>query len=1256
LTLVSKEDDMQKHRFTQSVLALVALFALIFCQGTWVLAGTTGSITGTVTDKATNAPIAGIRVTASSPSQDATTTSDATGHFTFLSLAPDTYTISIEKAGYDQFSQSGITVQSDQSQRLTLSTNKTLRTIARTTSRSSGSLVKSGVTSDVYNITPAQQAAAAPLGGGNNLNSAYSAIQSAPGVLVPISDSGGWGQSINIRGGDYTQTGNEVDGIPINRQFDQYAGSPLSNIGNAEVQVYTGNQPVDAQANGLAGFVNQVIRTGTYPSFGDAQFGVGAPGYYHKFSVEYGGATTNRNFTYYLGFLGYNQQNRFVDQYNGAKYVPAYGSLINYVASGCTTLHPSAGCYANGAGAIGPGNGLFGGLPLGPNGYVLEPGFFGAIPSIADREGVANIHVAVPHAHDGLKDDIQVLYNSGETYNTPNDALSDFGPALGDVTNGTAFGGTIPNDGGAVCPSNTGAFAPAGTAVACAAPVGPVYLNQTVYTGPRYGALTSANLRQTNNLFFPGSNTSLGILDGAVPNNQRDGETTGFALSKVQYQHNFSSNAYARLYGYTSYSDRIDNGIVGTFQNYVGAFPSDYLISAHTRGVVAEFADQIDPHNLISFDTAYSYTNSSRFNNAVGAELPVAYLVSSANPTAGCYNATGTLAECGNFHPGVSVPRGSTYVPMLGGGLVPGPHGSPTLGALPASCGGASCEYYVVGTGAGGLRNVVRPAFTNAAISDTIKPTDKLTIQASLRFEDFTYNLAQTNNPGNQLLVNDYNANHCVAGTTVTTTASPGAACLAGTSHTALSAASPLREDYAHVYSPRVGLTYSVDPNTVIRASYGRFTQPAETAAVDSTSLQPAAPSAQFYANFGFPSYARNVEPEISYNADFSLEHALPRAGLQFSVSPFYRKTTNEFATILINPQTNFVATINGLNRQTEGAELAVSAGNFSRDGFAAQLAYTYTHSTAKFKVFPNGGSFVAAANAGIQGYNGYTKYCATNPTAKLCGATESGAVAAPCYTPAAGTAAAAAAPGCGPGTVANPYWNSQPFGLLDPNASYVPFNINLGTGFGGGATSYVVPHVASLILQYKKGPLTISPSLQFQGGSRYGSPLAAQGIAPDTCGVLPGSGTSVAGDPRYTNGSPGAGQPYDASSCLGVVPIPNPQTKHFDGIGEYVQPNLIATNLSLNYDFNKQVGLNVIAANIFNRCFGGSSVPWQVAKISCAYGQAGNYVGNFYNPGDPIQANVNQSYQPVLGGALQSVSAGSPLPFELYVNLNVRM
>ena len=53
-------------------IALLAFVAMLV-QGTWVLAGTTGSISGTVMDQ-NGAPVAGVRVTATSPSQNASVT------------------------------------------------------------------------------------------------------------------------------------------------------------------------------------------------------------------------------------------------------------------------------------------------------------------------------------------------------------------------------------------------------------------------------------------------------------------------------------------------------------------------------------------------------------------------------------------------------------------------------------------------------------------------------------------------------------------------------------------------------------------------------------------------------------------------------------------------------------------------------------------------------------------------------------------------------------------------------------------------------------------------------------------------------------------------------------------------------------------------------------------------------------------------------------------------------------------------------
>ena len=61
------------------------------------------------------------------------------------------------------------------------------------------------------------------------------------------------------------------------------------------------------------GYVNQVVKTGTYPGYGDASLGVGYPAFYHQASVEAGGSTPDRLFSYYVGLGGSNQNFRFVD-------------------------------------------------------------------------------------------------------------------------------------------------------------------------------------------------------------------------------------------------------------------------------------------------------------------------------------------------------------------------------------------------------------------------------------------------------------------------------------------------------------------------------------------------------------------------------------------------------------------------------------------------------------------------------------------------------------------------------------------------------------------------------------------------------------------------------------------------------------------------------------------------------------------------------------------------------------------------------
>ena len=322
---------MSSQQTLRRAVIAASLLVAFLSQGTWALAGVTGNIAGTITDSK-GAPIAGVQVQAVAPSGNRTATTDAGGHFTILSLGPDTYTISLTKSGYQPYSYPGVVVFADQTQQLAYRMTATLVTIARVTSSAGTSLVKSGVGSDLYNVTAAQAAAAQSLGGGGNLNNAYSAMASVPGVQT---SQGGMGWDFNaayIRGQNSYYSAFEYDGIPVNRAFDNYNSSTESSVGLQELQVYTGGGPASVASAGTSGFINQVIKTGTFPGFATANLGIGTPQYYHQASVEIGGSTPDRNFSYYVALLGYNQDYRFADNSNGAGYMTPGG-----IFSGNTT-------------------------------------------------------------------------------------------------------------------------------------------------------------------------------------------------------------------------------------------------------------------------------------------------------------------------------------------------------------------------------------------------------------------------------------------------------------------------------------------------------------------------------------------------------------------------------------------------------------------------------------------------------------------------------------------------------------------------------------------------------------------------------------------------------------------------------------------------------------------------------------------------------------------------------------------------------
>ena len=1199
---------MLKRRFMHSLVTALVLVSLLL-QGTLVLAGTTGSLSGKVLD-ASSAPVASAKVTATSPSQTVSTMTDAGGNFTFASLAPDTYTVSIEKQGYDPVAQSGVNVFADQSQTLNILTNKALKEIGRVTTRATTDLVKPGTTADVYSVNALQQSKFSGLGGGGGLNNAYSAIASVPGAYVPTNQAG-YFQTISIRGGDYDQVGYEVDGVPVNRSFDNYPAGTASSLGQQELQVYTGAAPANAEGQGLSGFINQVIRAGTYPGFVNADLGVGGPSFYHKASFEFGGATPNRNFSYYVGFGGYNQDYRYGDQFNGQA-LRNYGPILG--TSGPTT--------ADGTVAFGP--------------LITAPFQNGQLAHLTDRDTVANVHIGIPHK-DGNKDDIQLLYLNNSLESSFFSSVNDVG-----LSSILAAGGSIPTEADAYqYNGQVGTFLP-GNAASLVSPY-----------------------------FFPSSGQNRLFKTSAIPVNNRDSYQNSQSIIKVQYQKNFSSNAYFRLYGYTDYSNWLMNG--QNFANYVyfnlgqvvdGVSP-DYELSSHARGISGTFADQIDAKNLVQLQGSYTTSSTLRDNNAQflnggGKRKNFAVLVNSADPLSGyCYNAADTTVpvDCNTYK---STPAASVitlpkaYAANLNGTAL----ATPGVGQTCAGVNGAPsgpCQYYVVENGQFATYNTVKPNFASGSLTDTFKPTDKLVINAGLRYDFFQFQGSDTTaTPARTLFFNSFNNNECIdASGNPTSKSSLGigatTACPAGFTKANLVNASNQMLSYP-VFQPRLGATYSLTPDTVVRASYGRYAQAPNTAFEQYNTLQQNSPysllGTAFY-KFGFNTPAHAVRPEVSNNYDVSLEHHFKGTDLSFKLTPFYRYTQDQIQTFFLDQASGFVSGLNADRLTSRGIEFQLNKGDFGRDGFAGQLAFTYTNSYAQYNTFSNGSNVFTGINNDIATYNQYTSFCATHFTDKRCGAlTVAPTVATPTI---AGTDGS---------QIANPYYNAPVQGLVDPNGKYAPFSLVTGP-IGASANSYLVPYVVTTVLQYKKGPFAFTPSLQFTAGQRYGVPETSPGVDPASCSALAGSTTTV-GDPRYPYGSQG-GVPYDASTCNVLGAIPNPYTKRYDGIGDFVSPSQLIGNVQLSYEASKNVTFVATLANVLNTCFGGSNVPWANGGSQvCGYGlvDGGNSfypVGNAYNPGAKIDPAVQFPYQRSYG-AFNTDGSSTRLPFSVYVDAKIKL
>jgi hypothetical protein len=1170
----------------------IALVFAILCGVTpaaW--AGTTGGLRGRVVDAATGTGIAGAVVTATSPSQSATTQTDQNGGFNFLSLAPDSYVVSAQRPGYDAFSSAGVSVFADQVQSVgTFSLAKALRTIGTVQARGATSnLVRPGTTSDVYSVNAAGAAAAAAVGGPGGLNQAYSAIATVPGANVPQGQQG-WNQLVYIRGGDYSDVANELDGIPVQRASDYAPITTLSSLGQQEVQTYTGGTPPSAEASGLSGFINQVIKTGSYPGYENVSVGVGGPAFYHKLTVEASGATTNRNFSYYVGIGAENQDYRYSDQFNGA--------------SNPQFFYPLA-----------ISTGLNGQVYDGSGPAYFSPGQSYAIANTTERDNVFNFHLAIPHKSGGLKDDVQLLFVNSDIQSTFYSSPNDLG-GEGLIT--AAYG------------------APA------------TYTDEYLYRGPLFAPPNAADVGIG---VSPQSPTHT-PFDGVIPPNTRDGDDHGASILKLQYQKNFSPSSYLRIFGYSEYNDWFLNGPVSAYTTYGGEL-QDYEVHGNDYGITAQYSNQLNDKNLLTATASYL---TQKLETYSGDTYSGAITTDLVDAKGNCYNpGTGTYASC--YAPiynadGSANPYGGLISYGNFGQPAPGfPSSSLTAGTPPAGSAATKngARYLVTNDGQNAQIDTITPFYSAVSLTDQWHPSDRLTANVGLRVENFDYRLDNTvsDYPARAFWFGAYNrefsfgtsatsvgqctstdaAGNTIYGVNPTTGAS---LCAPGTNADLVNA-SPSTVSFT-AYQPRLSFTYTLNPDTVLRGSYGRYAAPAPTSYQQYNVLQQDLPSfiGQFLP-YGFNEPYHESRPSYSNNYDFSLEKHLKGTDISFKLTPFYRSTQDQLANIPIGTQ----GVLDGLNvgrQRNYGVEFQIRKGEFDRNGFSSLLSYTFTRSRVKYDNFGTSDrNEIDNLNDYIRNYNAYTKACATASNTALCGTTSTGVTASPCYL--GGTPD----PACGTGSIANPYYDAAPQALFDRNGEYTPYDI-LPSPFQG-ANGYETPDVATLILNYKHDRFSVTPSFTFSSGSVYGSPLVWPGYDPLSC-----SGTTT-------------GTQADPTTCSGYLFIPDKYTGKFDSFGDFREPARLTANLQFGYEASRNIKLTLTMTGITDHCYQRGE-PWDNAS-TCVYAQLPSNnlapVGNFISDPAKIPVQLAYPYASWYNNS-QTGFVGQKLPFNAFLTLDLRL
>jgi outer membrane receptor protein involved in Fe transport len=272
----------------ERTVAVILLLAIVSSPSLW--SGTTGKVSGTITEKATGEPLPGANIIIAGTSLGATT--DINGHFTILFVPPGTYSVHISFIGYRRVTIDDVRVYIDQTARIDMALESQAIEVTEAVVIAERKIIKPDVATSVAAISD-KEIEALPI----------TNVVSAIGLQAGI--RGGWGSNptnvaqpsfisnyargrvsvqggLSIRGGEGDNILFMVDGVTMRDPRNNEPTTQVSLSAVKEISVERGGFNAE-YGQVRSGIINVITREGSKQGYyGSVQTRVSppAPKYY----------------------------------------------------------------------------------------------------------------------------------------------------------------------------------------------------------------------------------------------------------------------------------------------------------------------------------------------------------------------------------------------------------------------------------------------------------------------------------------------------------------------------------------------------------------------------------------------------------------------------------------------------------------------------------------------------------------------------------------------------------------------------------------------------------------------------------------------------------------------------------------------------------------------------------------------------------------------------------------------------------------